>query len=476
MGRTGERAALRAVARWAGHPGTLVAVLVLLFNDHAGKRIWPGTLLAGKLSDLAWMLVAPVVVAFLLTPLLRLRGDRPALVGLAVTAVTFTVAKSGPAGGELASRIWSASGVPSRIEGDPTDLVALPLLAVSWWLWTRARVARRPWQWLAVAGVPLAVAAMVATSAAQGWSPMLWQDGSGAPVLDTSADRFTTRDGGATWILLKRDSADTPGWRMNRWKGGACVPADLRHCFRLLDATSPVEESEDGGSTWCEAFDPGPARRRWLPPPPAPPTDVTTPPWPPAPSPSPTVDRSLYPAELLVLTAPGGWAVLAHYPGSGLVRGDQDGIWELRPYPVRPPSPPSPPSDEPRRWPLGLPVAVVAGCAAVFAATGVRRVVTDRSDPARLGVVLALRQFLCLVWLLLAAWLCGGELLWSVPGVLAGSVLTLALLPILALVWRGPRPSVGAVLALGALGAVSGAAALAPYLLWGAGSIRTWSH
>ncbi|MFD0277887.1 hypothetical protein ACFVHB_28820 [Kitasatospora sp. NPDC127111] len=476
MGRTGERAAVRAVARWAGHPGTLVAVLVLLFNDRAGKRIWPGTLVAGKLSDLAWMLVAPVVVAFLLTPLLRLRGDRPALVGLGVTAVTFTVAKSGPAGGELASRIWSASGVPSRIEGDPTDLVALPLLAVSWWLWTRARAAHRPWQWLAVAGVPLAVAAMVATSAVENWSSQLWKK-DGVPVLDTPTDRWTTADGGTTWTPAAR--ARHPVAEAGRDRPGSeagCVPDDPRRCFRLLDSASPIEASEDGGRTWHEAFDPGPSRRRLVPPPNRP-EHITTPPWPPEPSPSPTVDRSPNPAELLLVATPDGWAVLAHYPGRGLVRGDQDGTWALQPYPVRPPVTASPPPDGPRHWPLGLPVAVVAGCAAVFAATGTWRVATAaRHDRARLAVALLLRQVVCLLWLLLAVWLCGGELLWTVPGVLPGAVLTLALLPILALVWRGPRPAARTALALGVLGAVSGAAVLVPYLLWGTGSIRTWSH
>ncbi|MEV0533771.1 hypothetical protein [Kitasatospora sp. NPDC050463] len=78
MRNEGERAvAVGAALRWVGNPGTVAAVLVLAFNDRVGKHAWPGPV-TGKVSDLMWMVVSPPVLALLLTPVLRLRGDWPA--------------------------------------------------------------------------------------------------------------------------------------------------------------------------------------------------------------------------------------------------------------------------------------------------------------------------------------------------------------------------------------------------------------
>ncbi|MFJ9950706.1 hypothetical protein [Kitasatospora sp. NPDC091207] len=477
----GEWGEVRAVVRWAGHPGTSGAVAVLLFNDHVGKRMWPGAV-TGKASDLAWMLVSPVVLALVLTPLLRLRGDWPAIVGLAGTAVMFAVAKSGPAGGELASAVWSWSGVPSRIQGDRSDLVALPALGIAWWLWTRARTTRRSWQWAAVAGVPLAVVAMVATSTINPPSARLWINGK-QPVLDTRDDRWTSQDGGATWTSLKRHRYDKSGPAEYRPQDGHCVTGTLVRCFRLLDSSVPIEVSEDGGLTWRTAFDPGvPWRERLLPTPtPTPPaegavdTDPAAPaPSAPTPSESPSGNRYQYPAQLLVVVAPEGWAVLAHYPGLGLVRGTPDGSWSFQGYPVRGPVVVP---EQTRPWALGLPVAVAAGFAGVLAATATRLMRATRPAGRRRELLLlALRQGICLLWVRLAAWLCGGDLLWKVPGVLPAAVLTLGLLPMLWFLRRGPGPSGRSALTLSVLGAGFGAVALLPYLQWAAGRVAAWSQ
>ncbi|MFE2724265.1 hypothetical protein [Kitasatospora sp. NPDC059327] len=508
----GEWGEVRAVVRWAGHPGTLGAVVVLLFNDHVGKRMWPGVV-TGKVSDLAWMLVSPVVLALVLTPLLRLRGDRPAIVGLAGTAVMFGVAKSGPAGGELASAVWSWSGVPSRIQGDRSDLVALPALGIAWWLWIRARRTRRPWQWAAVAGVPLAVVAMVATSTLDPPSPHLWINGK-QPVLATSDGWWTSQDGGATWTSVKHRRSDLSGSPELRPQDGHCVTGGLVRCYRLLDSSVPIEVSEDGGLTWRTAFDPGypwreplrPTRTRTRTPTPSaegtvepdpdpgpvkppepfaatpPPTPATPPPTPPtpvAPTPvaSPGADRYLYPAQLLVVVAPEGWAVLAHYPGRGLVRGTPDGTWSFQDYPVRPARRPADAPGQTRSWALGLPVAAAAGFAGVLAATATRLMRATRAAGRRRELLLlALRQGICLLWVRLAAWLCGGELLWQVPGVLPAAVLTSGLLPMLWFLRHGPGPSGRRALVLPVLGAVFGAVASLPYLQWSAGRVAAWSQ
>ncbi|MFC8448699.1 hypothetical protein [Kitasatospora sp. NPDC057223] len=466
MRKPGEREAVRAVVRWAGHPGTLTAVLVLLFNDHVGKRLWPGAV-TGKVSDLAWMLVSPVVLALLLAPLLRLRGDWPAIVGLTGTAVMFVVAKSGAAGGELASRIWSSTGVPSRIQGDRTDLLALPVLAVSWWLWTRARVTRRPWQWLAVAVVPLAVAAMVATSETGPSAYSLEWGPGGLPVLGSYSDRWTTPDGGATWTPADEvhvGDVDPDGGRPH---DAPCTAAEPLRCFRLLGSTAPIEVSEDGGREWRLAFDPGPSRRRVPESSPSVAGAVGA-----EPSAAPTGNRYRNSAELLVVTTPDGWVVLANYPGRGLVRGTQDGSWSLQEYPVHQ-SVAVP--KESRSATLGLPVAVAVGYAAVLAGLGTQLLSAIAPDGRRRLIArLLLRQGLILLWVRLAAWLGGGELLGKLPG-----VLTLCLVPTLWLawlLWRDCRPSLPSAVVLAALGLGFTLVGMRPYFWWADIQLTTWSE
>ena len=53
------------------HPATLLALATLLVNDLVFKSFWPGTWLTGKLSDLAWIVFAPPLLALLLTFLAR---------------------------------------------------------------------------------------------------------------------------------------------------------------------------------------------------------------------------------------------------------------------------------------------------------------------------------------------------------------------------------------------------------------------
>jgi hypothetical protein len=110
------------------HPLFWGALAILLLNDHVlkGAGVLPGAL-TGKLSDFAGLLVAPVVLA----SLLRVRsvggwGAAHALTGLVFAGIQLS---------EGAAMVWgtlmSATGFPWAITRDATDLVALPMLAVS---------------------------------------------------------------------------------------------------------------------------------------------------------------------------------------------------------------------------------------------------------------------------------------------------------------------------------------------------------
>lgn len=154
--RTGA-AATGAPAVSAGdgllHPIALLAVALLLVNDHLLKAAAPGPL-TGKLSDLAGLIVLPLVVlAGLEVAAVALHrstrpGARTALVvvvavgvGFAATKLTFIGADAYRLGlGVLqwplralgAAAAGGAVGGPSPVSfvADPTDIVVVPILLV----------------------------------------------------------------------------------------------------------------------------------------------------------------------------------------------------------------------------------------------------------------------------------------------------------------------------------------------------------
>ena len=110
-------------------PLWLIALALLLANDRWLKYadLAPGWL-TGKLSDLAGMIVAPVLLAVLLG--VRRRGGL--LACHVAVAVVFSAIKLSPACAQAWSWSMGLLGYPWTIVLDPTDLLALPMLLLSW--------------------------------------------------------------------------------------------------------------------------------------------------------------------------------------------------------------------------------------------------------------------------------------------------------------------------------------------------------
>jgi hypothetical protein len=149
------------------HPLVLVALAVLLLNDHYLKSVAPG-LVTGKLSDFGGLALFPILLlgGWELVLCVSGRWQRPAvralLVSVVATAVAFGLVKTVPPaadsfGWALSAAQWLLS-LPVRlllgaslppvtqtvVTVDPTDLVALLALAVPLWVgFTRART---PWR------------------------------------------------------------------------------------------------------------------------------------------------------------------------------------------------------------------------------------------------------------------------------------------------------------------------------------------
>ena len=126
------------------HPVTLLAVGVLVLNDWVLKPRFVGSFVTGKLSDIAGLAAAPVVLTALIGLVLgaaaklgaridpRLTHRRLLLAILATGAVFAAIKLDARA----ASWFTDALGVlrPATVHLDRTDLACLPMLAIAYWI------------------------------------------------------------------------------------------------------------------------------------------------------------------------------------------------------------------------------------------------------------------------------------------------------------------------------------------------------
>ncbi|PZG18818.1 hypothetical protein C1J01_14065 [Nonomuraea aridisoli] len=215
---------------------TVAGVVVLLINDHLLKQTWPG-FVTGKLSDVAGLLVAPALLALFLPR----RADLAATV---LTGVVFAGVKTTETGADLASQVWTFVGGPSRVLADPSDLLALPALALAWWVRERGTGPDR--RHVMIVTMPLAVLAVTAASAAPGGPAAVAvheEDGRITVRTDASAV-WSSEDGGRSWT-------ERPGGHDGESPRSAqCVPYQATRCYRVAEDRMAVEQSDDGGRTW----------------------------------------------------------------------------------------------------------------------------------------------------------------------------------------------------------------------------------
>jgi hypothetical protein len=111
------------------HPLWLGALALLVLNDHLlkGGGLLPGWL-TGKLSDFAGLLVAPAVLA----TLLGVASRRGLLAAHAAVCAGFSLINLFPGIARAVEALTAPTPFPWRITVDPTDLIALPMLVVSY--------------------------------------------------------------------------------------------------------------------------------------------------------------------------------------------------------------------------------------------------------------------------------------------------------------------------------------------------------
>ena len=237
-----------------GHSLFWAALALLLLNDHVlkGAHVLPG-LLTGKLSDFAGMIVAPVVLA----ALFRVRGRTGRMTVLAGVAAVFAAVKLSRPMADALELLTTYTPLPWRMWCDPTDLVALSVLPLTWWLMAResgAAIAPRVrlLACLRAAGLVLGIFACAATSPATG-------DPVGTVfLLNGTTETQSLRLSRLSGPLDCTRSLDDPA----QWPGASAFV--LRSCTTLTSGEIfPLDQGwADRDASAPPSYDPGTGRPR----------------------------------------------------------------------------------------------------------------------------------------------------------------------------------------------------------------------
>ena len=259
------------------HPVTLGALAVLLVNDLVFKAIWPGAWVPGKLSDLAWMMFAPPVLAYILSfaTLGSAQAQRAAFMaayaGLPLLYVAFNTFQ--PVHDVILHVLGFVGGDGPRSPLDPTDSLVIPLaMAAAIWVWRRPSLDARSLRTrLALLAATAAVLASVASTYDGNWGVnQVGRTKYGALVADTSRGSYRSLDGGLTWTKASEDFIPLEMRQFmelgEKEPSGIFSKGDIRITAHEVLSSGEVVYSfkhlQSGGNRWMQALDKRDIRNR----------------------------------------------------------------------------------------------------------------------------------------------------------------------------------------------------------------------
>ena len=259
------------------HPMTVAALGVLLVNDLLFKALWPGAWIPGKLSDLAWMMFAPPVMAYILSlvTLGNARVQRTAFVaayaGLPLLYAVFNTFE--PVHDAILRILGFFGGDGPRSPLDPTDSLVIPIaMAAALWVWLRPSLqAQSIRARLALLAATAAALASVASSYDTNWgiadvgrtpSGTIGARVSVSPPA--SGGSYESMDGGLTWTSENYVPLERQEWHESEVKdpSGAVFIVDGTDIVRTYQRPSRSKEVVysyeyllSGGNRWMQALD-----------------------------------------------------------------------------------------------------------------------------------------------------------------------------------------------------------------------------
>ncbi len=298
------------------HPLVWFSIFVLLINDHVLK-VYAPSWLTGKISDFAGLFFFPILLSAILNIVfkpLRLQPRQIALAAFGFTAFWFFQIKTQPFFADLTETFLShLLSQATQIVCDPTDLLALVMLAPAWNLRTMTgnRVDARRYKFSYLTLCLASIATLATSPPAPPPEVRHLVVHENTIYTDTSYDDqvFYSSDGGQTWIKVDfalpqqiiSDLGQFPKLPMT-----LCLPDDSAICYRT--GQEAILESVDGGKTWSTSWNIPPGRRKYM--------EIYS------------YQLNLGPYDLAFLESDGRRAVVAAMGTAGVLVKTDDGAWQ----------------------------------------------------------------------------------------------------------------------------------------------------
>ena len=247
------------------HPATVAALGVLLLNDLLFKALWPQAWLTGKLSDLAWLVFALPLLAFLLSFAARgsIRAQRLAfLAAYAGLPILYAAFNTFEPVHDLIMRGISLAGGAAGSPRDATDSLVIPLAwGAALWVWRRPPAAsgamRLRWAVLVAGVAALASVASSPPELIRGVQRVGVSEG-GAIVANTEFGTYLSVDGGLSWSRENRplSGVDWGGQSVETPRGRYSLDGPLVLRTGIDDTQGQVVYSteflEEEGNVWVQ--------------------------------------------------------------------------------------------------------------------------------------------------------------------------------------------------------------------------------
>jgi len=241
------------------HPLSILAILLLLFNDHWLRYAHPSWL-TGKLGDFTWLLFAPFIAGLLFAWCVPRRLEQHTkIVGwlsIGFIGVWFATAKTIPFVHHITTEtLYAIVGWEGQLRLDITDLLTLPALLISWTIWHTAsedKVSLKPLAYVAFGlGILGTLASDGPTQLDYGIREIC--NTGDALFVDTinGYGHRTVRqsdNGGLLWYTIPHEDFD----ESQCLDDSAEVTTDIQ--FRWTP-TDKIERSSDDGEAWETDYD-----------------------------------------------------------------------------------------------------------------------------------------------------------------------------------------------------------------------------
>jgi hypothetical protein len=246
------------------HPLSLMAILLLLFNDHWLRYAHPSWL-TGKLGDFTWLVFAPFITALLLAWIVPQRWKQHSRIvrwlSIGFIGVWFATAKTIPFVHDLTTQtLYAIVGWQGQLRLDITDLLTLPALLISWHIWRTAsdeKVSLKPLAYVAFGLGVLGTLASDMQHHGPGKGVFQICDVDGLPLVETHSShtkQYRSPNGGLFWEAVDRSNTTI--------QSSTCGEPLPESQFIITDSflirwipNETIEISKDDGNTWVVEYD-----------------------------------------------------------------------------------------------------------------------------------------------------------------------------------------------------------------------------